>query len=124
MYYSAQSRNYLVMGATNKSEFSIGYTTKHGDSAVDLQLLGDLLKKEVYEIAHYLEIPEIIINKPPSAGLWADQTDEKEMGFTYEELDRYLETGEGEPEVVAIIEKMIRNSGHKRQMPPIAIIPG
>ncbi len=124
LYYSAQSRNYLVMGATNKSEFSIGYTTKHGDSAVDLQLLGDLLKKEVYEIAHYLEIPEIIINKPPSAGLWADQTDEKEMGFTYEELDRYLETGEGEPEVVAIIEKMIRNSGHKRQMPPIAIIPG
>lgn len=123
LYYSAQSRNYLVVGATNKSEFSIGYTTKHGDSAVDLQLLGDLLKKEVYELARYLQIPEIIINKPPSAGLWPDQTDEQEMGVTYAELDRYLETGVGEPEVVGNIEKLIKASAHKRQMPPIAIVP-
>ena len=123
LYYSAQSRNYLVVGTSNKSEISIGYSTKYGDSAVDLQLLGDLLKKEVYELAAYLEVPEVIIKKPPSAGLWADQTDENEMGFTYEQLDSYLETGKGEPEVISRIQKMMQASEHKRHMPPIAIIP-
>ena len=123
LYYSAQSRNYLVVGTSNKSEINIGYSTKYGDSAVDLQLLGDLLKKEVYELAEYLKIPDFIIEKPPSAGLWADQTDENEMVFTYAQLDRYLETGEGEPEVISKIQKMMKASEHKRQMPPIAVIP-
>ncbi|HNX28581.1 MAG TPA: NAD+ synthase [Syntrophomonadaceae bacterium] len=122
LYYSAQSRNYLVVGTSNKSEISIGYSTKYGDSGVDLQLLGDLFKKEVYELAKYLEIPDVIIQKPPSAGLWPDQTDENEMGITYEQLDRYLETGEGEPEVISRIQKMMKASEHKRQMPPIANI--
>ncbi|SHG98733.1 NH(3)-dependent NAD(+) synthetase [Thermosyntropha lipolytica DSM 11003] len=123
LYYSAQARDYLVVGTSNKSEISIGYATKHGDSAVDLQLLGDLLKEEVYELAHYLGIPEEIINKPPSAGLWEGQTDEGEMGITYAELDTYLKTGEGRPEVVEIIQDMHRKSEHKRRMPPIAYIP-
>lgn len=123
LYYSAQSRNYLVVGTSNKSEISIGYTTKYGDGAVDLQLLGDLLKKEVYELAKYLDIPDTIIKKPPSAGLWRGQTDESEMGITYAQLDRYLETGEGEPEVIKRIQKMKQASEHKRQLPPIPIIP-
>ncbi|MBO8159928.1 NAD+ synthase [Thermosyntropha sp.] len=123
LYYSAQARDYLVLGTSNKSEIYIGYATKYGDSAVDLQILGDLLKKEVYELAHYLEIPEVIIRKPPSAGLWPGQTDEGEMGWTYEELDAYLETGQGRSEVIEKIEAMHRRSAHKRKIPPIAYIP-
>ena len=123
LYYSAQARNYLVLGTSNKSEISIGYATKHGDGAADLQILGDLLKKEVYQIAEYLGIPDVIIQKPPSAGLWPDQTDEAEMGITYEDLDRYLETGIGEPAVINRIQKMVSASEHKRRLPPVPMIP-
>ena len=123
LYYSAQGRNYLVLGTSNKSELNVGYSTKHGDAGVDLQLLGDLLKTEVYELARYLNIPDYIINKPPSGGLWEGQTDEEEMGITYEELDHYLATGEGEPQLVEKIEKMKLVSEHKRRMPPIPVIP-
>ncbi len=123
LYYSAQGRNYLVLGTSNKSELSVGYSTKHGDAGVDLQLLGDLLKTEVYELARYLKIPDYIINKVPSGGLWEGQSDEEEMGITYPDLDLYLATGTGEPEVVAKIETMRKTSEHKRRMPPIPIIP-
>lgn len=123
LYYSAQSRNYLVVGTSNKSEIYMGYATKWGDNAVDLQLLGDLMKKEVYELAHYLGIPGVIINKAPSAGLWSGQTDEDEMGFSYEELDAYLEGKETDPRVVEQIEKMHKRSEHKRRGIPIPTIP-
>jgi NAD+ synthase len=123
LYYSAQGRNYLVLGTSNKSELSVGYSTKHGDAGVDLQLLGDLLKTEVYELARYLRIPDYIINKVPSGGLWEGQSDEEEMGITYPDLDLYLSTGEGEPEVVEKIETMRKASEHKRRMPPIPLIP-
>lgn len=123
LYYSAQGRNYLVLGTSNKSELSVGYSTKYGDNAVDLQLLGDLLKTEVYELARYLKIPDYIISKPPSGGLWEGQTDEEEMGVTYRDLDRYLATGQGEPKVVEKIEKMIKDSEHKGGCSPIPIIP-
>jgi NAD+ synthase len=123
LYYSAQGRNYLVLGTSNKSELNVGYSTKYGDGGVDLQLLGDLLKTEVYQLARYLNIPDYIINKPPSGGLWEGQTDEEEMGITYQELDNYLATGQGEPQVVERIEKMRKSSEHKRKMPPIPIIP-
>lgn len=123
LYYSAQARNYLVLGTSNKSEISVGYATKYGDSGVDIQLIGDLLKREVYELARHLEIPETIINKPPSGGLWTGQTDEGELGFTYEELDNYLANQTGEPETIARIEKMIDAGQHKRNAPPIALIP-
>lgn len=123
LYYSAQARNYLVVGTSNKSEISTGYSTKHGDSAVDLQLLGDLTKTEVYEIARYLQIPQVIIDKAPSGGLWEGQTDEKEMGFTYQELDSYLEGERAGNPALERIEAMIRASEHKRRLPPIAHIP-
>lgn len=123
LYYSAQGRNYLVLGTSNKSELSVGYATKYGDGGVDLQLLGDLLKTEVYELARYLKIPDYIVDKAPSGGLWEGQTDEEEMGITYRDLDLYLSTGQGEPHVVEKIEQMKKASEHKRQMPPIAIIP-
>lgn len=123
LYYSAQARNYLVVGTSNKSEINMGYATKWGDNAVDLQLLGDLLKKEVYELARYLQIPEIIINKVPSAGLWSGQTDETEMGFSYVDLDNYLEGKDIDPDVAEKIQKMQNRSAHKRRIPPMATIP-
>jgi len=124
LYYSAQGRNYLVVGTSNRSEIYMGYATKWGDNAADLQLLGDFLKKEVYELADYLEIPSIIINRPPSAGLWSGQTDENEMGFSYTDLDAYLEGKEINPQVAELIEKMHKQSEHKRRSVPIALIPG
>lgn len=123
LYYFAQAQNYMVLGTSNKSEATVGYATKYGDSGVDLQILGDLCKDEVYELARYLNIPEPLINKAPSAGLWGGQTDEEEMGFTYKELDAYIHTGQGNPLVIEQIQSMNRKSAHKRTTPPIAIIP-
>jgi NAD+ synthase len=123
LYYFAQAKNYLVLGTSNKSEIAIGYATKYGDNAVDIQIIGELLKKEVYALADYLEIPEAIINKPPSAGLWKGQTDEQEMGFTYQKLDEYLESNSGSQETITRIKEMIFKSEHKRSLPLIAAIP-
>ena len=81
--------------------------------------LGNLVKSEVRALARCLGIPEKIINKPPSAGLWEGQTDEGELGITYEDLDRYLLTGEGAPEVVKRLREMEEKSAHKRRIPPI-----
>lgn len=123
LYYSAQARNYLVVGTSNKSEISVGYCTKFGDNAVDVQPLGDLLKHEVFALARYLNVPQPIINKAPSGGLWEGQTDEGEMGVSYAQLDAYLESGTGTPDVVARIEAMRRASAHKRDLPPVAVLP-
>lgn len=123
LYYFAQAQNYMVLGTSNKSEITVGYATKYGDSGVDLQVLGDLCKDEVYELARYLDIPEPLINKAPSAGLWGGQTDEAEMGFSYKELDEYIRTGQGNPPVIKQIQSMNRKSAHKRTTPPIAKIP-
>ena len=90
IYFYANSRNYLVCGTGNKSEISIGYFTKHGDGACDIEPIGDLYKTDVYELAKYLEIPQEIIDKPPRAGLWNNQTDEDEIGMTYKLLDKIL----------------------------------
>ncbi len=119
LYYYAQNNNYLVVGSSNKSELTVGYFTKHGDSGVDLLPLASFVKAEIYELARYLKVPEIIIEKPPTAGLWADQTDEKEMGFSYQVLDRYIKTGEGPEEIVDKIQRMNSISQHKRIYPPI-----
>lgn len=119
LYYYAASLHYRVIGTGNKSEISVGYFTKHGDGGVDLEPLGDLLKEDVYALARYLEVPEEIIKKSPSGGLWEGQTDECEMGFTYAELDLYLKGGVVDPEVGEKIRKMEQKSLHKRKMPPV-----
>ena len=119
LYYFAQNNNYLVIGSSNKSEFTVGYFTKHGDSGVDILPLASFVKYEIRELARALEIPSIIIEKPPTAGLWANQTDEKEMGFSYDVLDNYIKTGEGPKEIVEKIERMNDISEHKRVYPPI-----
>lgn len=119
LYYFAQNNNYLVIGSSNKSEYTVGYFTKHGDSGVDLLPLASFVKSEIRELARSLDIPDIIIEKPPTAGLWEDQTDEKEMGFSYDVLDNYIKTGEGPKEIVEKIERMNAISEHKRIYPPI-----
>ncbi|KPU27998.1 NAD synthetase [Caloranaerobacter sp. TR13] len=117
LYYFAQKNKYLVAGTGNKSELTIGYFTKYGDSGVDLLPISDFVKFEVKELAKFLGIPEIIINKPPSAGLWENQTDENEMGFSYKELDSFILTGEADPKVKEKIVTMNKLSEHKRRMP-------
>ncbi len=82
--------NGLVLGTGNKSEILLGYTTWFGDSAYSCNPIGNLYKTQVYQLAHYLKIPESIISKPPSADLWENQTDEKEMGIKYKDADRVL----------------------------------
>ncbi len=118
LYYFANRLNYLVVGTSNRSELSIGYFTKYGDGGVDLLPIGNLTKSQVREMAAYLGIPNVIIAKPPSAGLWQGQTDEGQMGLTYDEIDRYLLTGEAKKYVKEKIDFMISKSIHKRSLPP------
>jgi NAD+ synthase len=119
LYYTANQLKYLVVGSGNRSEMTVGYFTKHGDSGVDLLPLGNLVKKEVRELARFLKIPREIIEKAPSAGLWAGQTDEGEMGFTYEALDDYILTGKAPQALKKRIEGMRAASTHKCTTPPI-----
>jgi len=119
LYYFANRLHYLVAGTGNRSELEVGYFTKYGDGGVDILPIGHLVKHQVRELAQALGIPERIITRPPTAGLWVGQTDEGEMGLTYADLDRYLLTGEASPEVRRRIESMQRQSQHKKVPPPI-----
>lgn len=118
LYFIANSLNYLVVGTGNRSELTVGYFTKHGDGAADLLPLGRLLKSEVRMLARELEIPEEIIEKAPSAGLWSGQTDEEEMGFSYADLERYLTDGPEavSPALAMRIERLVRMTEHKRAL--------
>ena len=120
LYFFANQLQYLVVGSGNRSELATGYFTKHGDGSVDILPLGNLVKRQVKELAEFLKIPQEIIDKPPSAGLWAGQTDEDELGFSYDELDDYLTGGKASQENRLKIEKMITGSGHKRNPPPVS----
>jgi NAD+ synthase len=125
LYYFANMHNYIVLGTDNKAELMTGYFTKYGDGGVDILPIAALHKRKVREMGRALGIPEDIIKKPPSAGLWTGQTDEEEMGITYEELDDILlAIGNGETEGIdkAKLEKvrgMIKRSAHKRRLPEI-----
>lgn len=120
LYAIAQSKNLLVCGTSNKSEYETGYFTKYGDSGVDLMPLAGFLKREIREMARVLHVPEKIISKAPSAGLYEGQTDENDMGFTYETLDEYLASGRIEDEKAKErIDVMRRRSEHKRKPIPI-----
>jgi NAD+ synthase len=120
LYYFANKLNYLVVGTGNKSEIMIGYFTKYGDGGADILPLGNLLKNQIKELAEYLGIPKKIINKPPSAGLWEGQTDEEEIGISYNQLDKYLRTGKLNNKIVEKkIQDKITKSTHKRTTPVI-----
>lgn len=118
LYAFANSENGLVMGTTNKSEMAIGYFTKYGDGGVDFEPIADIYKTEVFKMAKVLNISDRIINKEPTAGLWNDQTDENEMGFTYEQLDGFLQGNEVDNITKTKIKKLIQKSEHKRKTIP------
>lgn len=90
LYDQAKNLSALVCGTENKSEHILGYFTRFGDEASDFEPIRHLYKTQVFSLAKYLKVPQIIINQPPTAGLWPGQTDEKEMGFTYKEADQIL----------------------------------
>jgi len=90
LFDRAKKENALVCGTENKSEHFLGYFTRFGDAASDFEPIQHLSKTQVYQLAKYLKIPQKIIKKPPTAGLWKNQTDEEEMGFTYQEADRVI----------------------------------
>lgn len=125
IYYYANLNNYLVCGTGNKTEISLGYFTKYGDGACDILPLGDLYKFEVREIARVLGIPEQIIKKVPSAGLWQGQTDEGEIGFSYDVMDKTLqeiEKNQIKGDVAKKLKFRIEQSEHKRKLPKICFI--
>ncbi|MBN3036982.1 MAG: NAD+ synthase [Candidatus Diapherotrites archaeon] len=121
LYYFANSENRLVAGTGNKSELFVGYFTKYGDGAADILPIGNLLKSEVRELAFELGIPAHIHSKTPSAGLWEGQTDEDELGLTYEEIDNAIRAAEGNSQCDADTLKKVKalheRSKHKRRVP-------
>jgi NAD+ synthase len=123
LFYHANRDNRLVCGTSNRSEYMLGYCTKYGDNAADLQPILHLYKSDVYVIARELGIPDPILNKTPSAGLWEGQSDEKEIGLTYAQIDASLKSLEShdwvpvsptEEKVLALVKK----SAHKRLSAP------
>jgi len=135
LYYFANLYNLLVIGTTNRTEREIGYFTKFGDGGVDIEPIGDLYKTEVIEMAKRLKVPKQIIETPPTAALWSDQTDQKELGLDYQNLDtvlKLLRQGFKKKEIShltniplrkieAIIQRK-KNNIHKLFLPPIATV--
>lgn len=117
IYAYANLHGYLVCGTDNLAEIHTGYFTKYGDGACDVQVISNLLKSEVFELARYLEIPSEILQKAPSAGLWEDQTDEIELGVTYDEIDRHIIGKEISKISSERIDYLHKVTMHKRQMP-------
>jgi len=132
-YLVANRDDALVIGTGNRSEALVGYFTKYGDGAVDCHPIGDLYKQQVRQLARHVGVPDRIIEKPPTAGLWAGQTDEGELGLAYDTLDailalavdgplsaaataRHLD-GVSEADVDHVLE-LHRTSAHKRRLPP------
>jgi NAD+ synthase len=133
LYDQSEAFRGLVVGTGNKTEILLGYTTLYGDSASALNPLGDLYKTQVRQLSRAMGMPEAIVQKPPSADLWTGQTDEGELGFTYEQVDQLLyllvdqrynptdcvDAGFPEAFVRAVVERIRRNH-FKRVLPPIA----
>ncbi len=133
LYDQSVAFNGLVMGTSNKTELLLGYSTIYGDSAAALQPIGDLYKTQVRQLARSVGVPEKVIQKAPTADLWQGQTDEDELGFTYEEVDKLLYllvdqryrpeacVEEGfDLDFVHRVVRMMRRNHFKRVMPPIA----
>ncbi|MFW5965342.1 MAG: NAD+ synthase [Halodesulfurarchaeum sp.] len=133
LYLLANHEDGLVVGTGNRSEALVGYFTKYGDGAVDCNPLGRLYKSQVRQVARYLDVPEDLVTKTPTAGLWAGQTDEDELGLGYETLDPILALAvdgglspgaaarvlEVDSSTVERVRSMVERSQHKRRMPPV-----
>ena len=131
LYLYANANNYVVAGTGNRDEdYGIGYFTKYGDGGVDISPIADFRKSEVYELARALGVPSGIIDAPPSAGLWDGQTDENDLGMTYDEIEfasNHLDSGRPDAgslssrqrEVVEIVAEMRKKNRHKLHPPPV-----
>ena len=131
LYDVAKKEKALVIGTSNRTELLLGYFTKYGDGGVDIEPLGALYKTQVYQLAKYLNVPSQIIKKVPSADLWKGQTDEGELGLSYQEMDeilyllvdcgykknRMLKLGYPEKKIEKI-EFLLKSSSHKRNIAP------
>ena len=115
LYALAQQNNMLVLGTSNAPESYLGYFTKYGDAACDIALISRLLKKDIYEMAKYLKIPNLIIKRAPSASLYMGQTDEKDLGLSYKEIDAYLQNPKTKlsDKTLKRIKQLHRASAHK-----------
>ncbi|MBE0643953.1 MAG: NAD+ synthase [Bacteroidetes bacterium] len=133
LYDRSSRERALVVGTGNKTEMMLGYSTLFGDSACAINPLGDLYKTQVWQLSEYLDIPDVIIRKAPSADLWAGQTDEAELGFTYERIDELLVQMVDERQTdtqlaargfdaafISSIRNLIRRNQFKRMPPVIA----
>jgi len=127
LYFYGQTKGKsLIAGTSNRAELAIGYFTKYGDGAADFEPLASLYKQEVRKLAKILRIPERIITKPPSAGLWVGQTDEGEIGLTYDIIDEILYRIDYDIDFNGLIDKNIQkvrdlmsSARHKLKMPPM-----
>jgi len=132
LYFHANQMNRIVMGTGNKTEILLGYYTKYGDGGVDLEPIGGLYKTEVWELSRKIGIPESLVVKKPSAGLWAGQTDEADLGISYLKVDKVLDMLEQHKEPQTILNSLdisseqlnsvlnrIEKNRHKRTSPPI-----
>ena len=131
-YFVANHENRVVLGTGNRSEALVGYYTKYGDGAVDCHPIGNLYKQQVRQLARHAGVPENLVTKTPTAGMWVGQTDEEEMGMSYDTLDGVLALHidgplskaatarelEVEERHVEAVEDLYEQSAHKRQMPP------
>lgn len=133
LYDHSAALGALVLGTSNKTELLLGYGTLHGDMASALNPIGDLYKTQVWQLAAAMEVPRVVVEKQPSADLWAGQTDEQELGFSYREVDRLLFRMVDQrmtraellidgfaPTFIDRVEGMVRNSHFKRRLPVIA----
>lgn len=124
LYYVANLVSGMVVGTGNKSEAMIGYFTKHGDGGADMFPIIDLFKHEVRAVAAEIGVPQSVIERSPSAGLWEGQTDENEIGMTYEHLDAALaamisgDTSSIDPSVLARVQGLHDRTAHKRTAVP------
>ncbi len=118
LYALAQEKRYLVLGTDNAAEWILGYFTKYGDGGVDLLPIVHLLKGEVKALAKQLGLPEIVYTKKPTAALWDGQTDEDELGYSYDEVDKFIVGKEISLEVKAKIERQVKVTKHKRDALP------
>lgn len=117
LYALAQKNNMLVLGTSNADEYHTGYFTKYGDNGSDLLPLVNLIKKDIYSAAKFLNVPERILTKKPSAGLHEGQTDEDDLNISYQEIDNFLLNKNISKDKEEIINKLYNTSIHKRQLP-------
>jgi NAD+ synthase len=136
LYDFSAKEKALVVGTSNKTEILLGYATIYGDTACAINPLGDLYKTQVWELAKELGVPENIINKKPTADLWEGQTDEGELGFLYQDVDKLffemIDNARSDTELFDLgfdknfvlgVRTRIRNNKFKRRLPAIAVLP-